>query len=196
MKKSITGWSLPYTTTVDRIKNSGGWDYLNVRIFKEDKEIGSYTRNYSPLFDTFYPFEQNGKHYALYSSHYMYTRIMTLPDCVDIGGESPKEEEYKNHFCPTGYFIPKYYFEEEDRPVNSQFGLVSGCMWGDDSSWKIQYLDLSRVAEGILQRDDRFGYIELLDDQKLSDAVRHLHPHYITLSLQQTFNIQTGKPEV
>ena len=28
-------------------------------------------------------------------------------------------------------------------------GFVAGCVWGDDSSWKIEYLDLSKADEGI-----------------------------------------------
>jgi hypothetical protein len=34
-------------------------------------------------------------------------------------------------------------------------------IWGDDSSWKLQYLDLSQIRQGIIHRDDRFGYVEL-----------------------------------
>ena len=42
-----------------------------------------------------------------------------------------------------------------------EFGFVWGCVWGDDSSWKVQHLDLSRVGEGELTRDERFGYVML-----------------------------------
>jgi hypothetical protein len=51
------------------------------------------------------------------------------------------------------------------------FGFISGCIWGDDSSWKIQFLDLSRAKEGIVERQERFGYIELSDNDTLKDAV-------------------------
>ena len=40
------------------------------------------------------------------------------------------------------------------------FGFVWGCVWGDDTSWKIQHLDLSRAHEGVLIRTARYGYIE------------------------------------
>jgi len=51
------------------------------------------------------------------------------------------------------------------------FGFVCGCIWGDDSSWKIQFLDLSEISKGKLSRDDRFGYIQLLGSaEKLKDA--------------------------
>lgn len=51
------------------------------------------------------------------------------------------------------------------------FGFVAGCVWGDDSSWKIQFLDLSRAAEGVLVRDDRFGYAEMPGRMGLREAV-------------------------
>lgn len=51
------------------------------------------------------------------------------------------------------------------------FAFVAGCIWGDDSSWKLQYLDLSQAAGGIVQRDDRFGYVELPSDLPLDRAV-------------------------
>ena len=41
-----------------------------------------------------------------------------------------------------------------------------GCIWGDDTSWKVQHLDLSRITEGTLVRDDRFGYVALATDPK------------------------------
>jgi hypothetical protein len=50
-------------------------------------------------------------------------------------------------------------------------GFVAGCLWGDDSSSKIQYLDLSRVEEGIVQRRERFGYIELPRSVALRDSI-------------------------
>ena len=39
-----------------------------------------------------------------------------------------------------------------------------GCVWGDDSSWKVQYLDLTGIQDGVIRRDERFGYAELATD--------------------------------
>lgn len=50
-------------------------------------------------------------------------------------------------------------------------GFVAGCVWGDDSSWKIQYLDLSRADEGIIKREERFGRISLADNLNLDQSV-------------------------
>jgi hypothetical protein len=47
------------------------------------------------------------------------------------------------------------------------FGFVAGCIWGDDSSWKIEFLDLSEIASGVIKRDARFGYIEMPDRMSL-----------------------------
>ena len=156
---------------------SGCWDILDVDIWMEDDsgkeiKIGHYSRNYPTLYNTFYSFKKNDQWYALYSPDYTCTRIMTLPDCKDIGGESPDEFG----FCPTGYFVPRYqkdgnekeynekYFSSNNDIFYADFGFICGCVWGDDSSWKIQYLDLSECEKGIIKRDDRFGYIELAGD--------------------------------
>jgi hypothetical protein len=61
-----------------------------------------------------------------------------------------------------GSIIPGSESWNRDREwPDGSFGFVWGCYWGDDSSWKVQYLDLSLIQEGIIMRDDRFGYVEL-----------------------------------
>ncbi len=69
----------------------------------------------------------------------------------------PKDDSQYGVFCEI-YYPPT-------------FGFVAGCIWGDDSSWKIEYLDLSRVEEGILKRDNRFGYIVLPEGLTLAKAI-------------------------
>jgi hypothetical protein len=157
----------------------GYWGYLRVGVFargkdgQPDAQIGEYTRNYSSLYRSFYPFERNGQWYALYSREYTATRVMTLPDCKDLCGESNES----NGFCPVEFYVPqvcrhrenqgKYDFWYEYAP----FGFVSGCAWGDDSSWKIEYLDLSKLSEKKLGHDARFGYIQLPTNVGLPDAI-------------------------
>ncbi len=85
----------------------GCWKHSLIGIFKDNLQIGEYERNYPSLGETtFYPFLLNGKEYALYSKHYMYTRIMSLPNCKDLFGEDDSNTEYKNHFCPAEYYVP------------------------------------------------------------------------------------------
>lgn len=142
-----------------KIENRPGtWNSLRVEIIKKnidgETKVGEYVRNYHSLYHTFCPFEQGGILYALYSPDYTGTRIMRLPDCVDMGGESRNE----HGFCPVDYFVPDEIINKE---AAGKMGFVAGCVWGDDSSWKIQYLDLSKVAEGILIRSGKFGYLEM-----------------------------------
>lgn len=81
------------------------------------------------------------------------------------------------------------------------FGFAAGCIWGDDSSWKIQFLDLSEAEKGIIKRDDRFGYIELPENQNLREAIDMYDYGYdkedysdnIRINVMQTFNLKTGK---
>ncbi|MBI3850461.1 MAG: hypothetical protein HY298_09335 [Verrucomicrobia bacterium] len=83
------------------------------------------------------------------------------------------------------------------------FGFVAGCIWGDDSSWKIQYLDMSKAETGVLKRDDRFGYIALPDSIPLSQAIDVADyqcnegeewANQITIAIQKRFDLRTGKP--
>lgn len=83
------------------------------------------------------------------------------------------------------------------------FGFVAGCVWGDDSSWKLQYLDLSRAAEGILARDDRFGYIALPDALTLEQAVDMVdyqcdlddedYSNRVGITIVQRFDLRDGR---
>lgn len=42
-----------------------------------------------------------------------------------------------------------------------QWAIYSGCLWGDDSSMKLRYIDLSKISEGVVTSDERFGYVPL-----------------------------------
>ncbi len=147
-----------YTTRVQKINNGPGrWDYLTVEILLDGEPVGSYQRNYASLFNTFVPFvhrDASGNHHilALYSRHYTASRLMRLPECVDLGGEEPS-----GGFCPTDFLVPY----DPAKGLFGQFGFMSGCVWGDDSSWKIRYIDLAEAAQGVLKPDGRLGFLEL-----------------------------------
>lgn len=83
------------------------------------------------------------------------------------------------------------------------FGFVAGCVWGDDRSWKLQFLDLSRAAEGILQREERFGYLELPDGLTLAQAVDLVdyqsdpdadYARQVRITLTKKFDLRSGRP--
>ncbi|MBV9852426.1 MAG: hypothetical protein JO250_22400 [Armatimonadetes bacterium] len=153
-----------YTTQVTTLKREPGtWDILQVDILQDGRKIGGYTRNYPSLFNTFVPFVQEGQVYALYSRNYTAARLMRLPECEDMGGEEPSP----GGFCPTDFYVP--YLPEKD--LVGKWGFISGCVWGDDSSWKIQYLDLIDAAQGILRREERFGYLEMASHLSLKECV-------------------------
>lgn len=183
---------------------AGGWSSTVVAIYQGDVQIGEYVRNH-PHFarETFHPFQIQGRWYALYSRDCTVTRIMSLPDCRDIGGEDPSPVG----FCPCDYFVPSYRlgattvrsgrsnhdFAEilwpedfADGSIEQEaqagawtigpvayvpFGFVAGCVWGDDATWKVQWLDLSRADSGILVREERFGYLELPPRMRLRQAI-------------------------
>jgi hypothetical protein len=82
------------------------------------------------------------------------------------------------------------------------FGFVAGCIWGDDGSWKIQYLDLSGVEKGVLRRDARFGYLEMPKDLTLRQAIDMDDYRYdltdeedrIAITALRRFHLPSGKP--
>ena len=220
---------------LEKIDNGNAWNGLHMGVFVTDdqgeRQIGQYDRNYHGYGEaTFCPFKLGDRWFALYSKDYTSTRLMSLPDCTDIGGEN----RHSCGFCPVEYFVPMlcgqefddsdpkpevanhrpdiwaldvggrcYWPDDKDHPHpdeakkaaylkareeshaamdawykrhpfierHATFGFVAGCIWGDDSSWKIQFLDLSKAAEGKITRDERFGYIELPSGVDLKDAI-------------------------
>jgi hypothetical protein len=162
-----------------------------VHVLRGEEVTGSYTRNYPNLFHSFYPFVQGDQEYALYSPDYTTTRVMTLPDCRDLGGEEP----HSKGFCPVDYYVP---FDSE-LGFQGQFGFVAGAVWADERSLKIQYLDLSQIAQGVLKREERFGYLHLPEGMRLKDAV--LFDYYeldhpiVKLTVVKAFHLETGQEE-
>lgn len=166
----------------------GAWKVQDVEVFYGEDKIGEYVRYY-PSYLPFAPFKMlNGKMYALYSADYTGTRVMTLPDCVDIGGE----EINSGGFCPVELWVPSYsigtlsygkhsssmavFTDELDRPdvYSMPFGFVTGCVWGDDSFWKLEAFDLREADKGILKRFQLLGYVDMpntYDGQSMSSFI-------------------------
>lgn len=154
---------------------AGAWGSTNVEVHRQGatglERVGAYERNYA-LLGTFEPFRQGARELALISRDYTRTAVLDLSSGEVIAEEAETAEG--EEFCPVGFFVPDWWDlhdgseipggeswnDDKEWPVG-KFGFVWGCHWGDDSSWKVQHLDLSRVQEGILTRDDRFGYVEL-----------------------------------
>src|ERR1051326_750983 len=242
----MLGYIAKVLETIQHSPNT--WETLKVGVYRleDDKEelVGEYHRNYSALFNTFFPCSYDGKDYALYSPDYTVSRVMELPSCRDIGGEEPSSDG----FCPVDFYVPRYIdreyidvegerhryrvnepkaeylgprtqkFYRRDEKTGDQisvekpdyaiapllyypFGFIAGCIWGDDSSWKIEFLDLSEIGSGVIKRDSRFGYIEMPDRMSLRQAINigdfkydlTDEINYITIALQKRFDLTSGK---
>lgn len=159
-----------------KVNAPGAWNSTIVEVFRRvdsrggQEKICQFERNHS-LFQTFEPFRQDGREFALISRDYAKTAVLDLGSGRVLAEESEKGSDA---FCPVGFFVPDWwdvndgsiipgneYWNADREWPQGNFGFVWGCHWGDDASWKVQYLDLSQVQHGVVQRDERFGYVEL-----------------------------------
>lgn len=158
-----------FRTRCTELSGQREWTRLLVEVLDNDAVVATYERNYQ-MYDTFEPFRQGDRMLALVSTEYTATSVMDLDTGEILGGEAPDAEG----FCPVGFYVPDWWdvwpayllpgsdsWKPHHEWPSGDFGFVWGCVWGDDSSWKVQYLDLSRAAEGIVVREERFGYLTL-----------------------------------
>jgi hypothetical protein len=79
--------------------------------------------------------------------------------------------------------------------LSLDIGFVAGCLWGDDKSWKLEVIDLSLAAEGIITRSARFGHVQL-GKMPLAEAVLDSYlPHWesrATIIRQERRDVRTG----
>lgn len=197
-----------YTTRVTATSEPNAWQTVHVDVLDGDAVIASYDRNYSML-QTFEPFRQGDRPFALISTDYTATSVMDLQTGEIIAAEDPNE----HGFCPVGFYVPDWWDLHDGsalpgstrwRPADDEwpggdFGFVWGCVWGDDSSWKVQYLDLSSVRAGVIRRDDRFGYLKLATDTKLvpRDFIRCSSwqgERRVEFYVERGYDLTTGAP--
>jgi len=154
IKANKAGWDYSIVTIFDGAAEIGSYE-RNFPSFGEQ---------------TFEPFEIDGAWYALYSRHYTCTRVMSLPGCRDLGGEEPHAHgfcpvelyvpRYKSvvRINKNGEPSESWKFEDEGEKYDCDktdsfgnpvtvgswqslgIGFVAGCLWGDDSSWKLEVL--------------------------------------------------------
>lgn len=180
------------TTEVHDYNQPGAWNGLDVTVVDADGlPVATYERPYPSLMQTFEPFNQwDGERWwpmAVISDRYTRSAVIDLTSGELLAAEEPT----KFGFCPVEFYAPTFCdafcspddhslctpeaLKEwaDDYPLSHYCGtwaLVAGCIWGDDSSWKVEYLDLSRVREGVLTRSQPFGYHELPDNLSLREA--------------------------
>lgn len=186
----------------------GTWNSTVVEVFRrpnasgESEKICEYERNYSML-QTFEPFRQGSREFALISSDYSKTAVLDLGTGSVIAEEIESSEE---GFCPVGFYVPDWwdvndgsvipgseYWNADKEWPDGGFGFVWGCHWGDDGSWKVQYLDLSQVRQGIVRRDERFGYIELATFGFQSPCLKPDPPEPQTIARPQFIQVSRRK---
>ena len=198
-----------YTARVTTTSPPGKWTQVHVDVLDGETVIAGYDRNYSML-HTFEPFRQGDRDFALISAHYTATSVLDLRTGLVIAAEEPAG----GGFCPVGFYVPDwwdlhdgkklpgsmYWHPDDDQwPAAGDFGFVWGCVWGDDSSWKVQYLDLSTVQDGVIRRDDRFGYLKLATDTKLEprDFIRCSSwqgERRVEFYIERGYDLTTGQP--
>jgi hypothetical protein len=175
---------------IEKVKDENGREYPKIGIFENEEKVGEFLRNYSSYgVRTFAPFKIKDQWFALYSPNYTCIKIMSLPDCQEIGGE--KSSAYG--FCPVDIFVPQYQihewtdkdgeiqevkeydpecFEPEKEIFYENFAFVAGCVWGDDNSWKIEIRDISQTHEGIIKNIPEWGYYEIPHNLSLKECVK------------------------
>jgi len=171
-----------------------------------------YERNYAML-QTFEPFRQGNREFALISRDYTRTAVLDLTS-GEVVAEETQLGGAGTGFCPVGFFVPDWWdvqdgsklpgsehWDSDDEWPVGDFGFVWGCYWGDDSSWKVQYLDLSRVQQGIILRDGRYGYVELATHPKLAarefiDCSFHAGKCTVTFSALTSFDLHGGVKKI
>ncbi len=207
----------------------GTWDSTMVEVYRRDftsgglERICQYERNYAML-HTFEPFRQGSREFALISRDYTKTSVLDLAS-GEVIAEEAQDGPPGAGFCPVGFYVPDWwdvndgssipgskFWNADDEWPGGDFGFVWGCYWGDDTSWKVQYLDLARVQQGVINRQDRFGYVELATSGFENPCLTYNSnlldesppPHFIqlwrekgltrvTFAVEMTFDLNTGK---
>lgn len=73
-----------------------------------------------------------------------------------------------------------------------EYGFLSGCIWGDDTSWKLRFIDFSKLGDKVLSIEERFGYFELPHSRKLRDCVRNWSVDCFELVQLRRFHTKKG----
>jgi len=181
---------------------------LNIEVLNDEHDvIAKYSRNYGALMRTFEPFRQGDRAFALISTDYTATSVMDLATGKIIASETPDS----GGFCPVGFYVPDWWdlhdgsilpgssgWKVDYENPKGNFGFVWGCIWGDDSSWKIQHLDLSNIQNGEIKRDERFGYVKLASNPDVHPKEFISCSFYngkctVELKTENDYDLATGK---
>lgn len=195
-----------FTTRCTQLSGEREWRRFLVEVLDGGTVVATYERNYD-MYDTFEPFRQGDRLLALVSPHYTATSILDLETGEILGGEEPDGEG----FCPVGFYVPDWHdvWSESRLPGSSiwtaanewpigDFGFVWGTEWGG-GGWSVQYLDLTRACEGVIERDERFGSFLLasrpgVPGSEFIHVYRTEQQTSVTFHIQSRFDLLSGKP--
>jgi hypothetical protein len=206
----------PYRFTLTPIKN-GPHHGDSTRCLVEAVDgismlrVGEFAFNYSHSLDKIIkPFKVGDDWYCTYSTSYTKIAVAKLTERFehidsDIGGEGG--------FCPVEVVIPykviwrklpeepvvyrwtypkdDEYDDDPDYEVEyASFGFYQGCKWGDDSTYKLRYLDFSKLKDRKLGVSAPFGRFELPRDGRLVDHINldHIDEGLLHLSRNEDFS--------
>lgn len=106
---------------------------------------------------------------------------------TDDSTEPSEEADFLDQVNHSGYQHTTY----------CNFGFLSGCVWGDDTSWKIRYIDLSKIQDKELVIIEKFGYWQIPNSLKLKECVdmTNWEPdhQWIQLTKFESINLETDQ---
>lgn len=130
---------------------------------------------------------------------YYIPRYNIMKGTVEISG---KVNEFTTCGVDTEYENIEEFIAEWKDPnfVETQFcnfAFMCGCVWGDDTSWKLRYIDLSQIPDKVLTISEKFGYWELPGNMTLRKCINMSgwepdHP-WIELTKMEHVNLVTGE---
>lgn len=176
----------PFKLRVARTPTGKGtWDVRDCEILRDGNVIGAFRYGYSGgIQHIFCPFQYKEQWYCLYATSYMALSLGRLTDKLEHIDSTADE------FCPVEAAVPFHYFnhagwersgsdsdkeyifhsyewdadygEPHEFAGWADFGFFCGCHWGDDTSYKLRFIDLRAIAEGKLLIDDKpLGYFDM-----------------------------------
>lgn len=124
-------------------------------------------------------------------------RYVKTESFYDDKGE---KKSYDAYYADCDCTFEEFQIEVNDKEFVAlkycNFGFMSGCIWGDDSSWKLRHIDLSKIPDKELIITDKFGYWEL-PSKPLKECIRmdgwEEGHEWIRIQREESFNVVTNE---
>jgi hypothetical protein len=159
--------------------------YTAVRVMKLHKDRIEDWCGQDPTTDGFCPVE-------IYVPRYR-----SVKSSFESGG---KTHEFETYAVDCDYKTEEDFtadMPEFDSEQYTDFGFLCGCVWGDDTSWKILYIDLAGVPNKVLSITSKFGYWEMPRSLTLKQCVDmsgwEPDHHWISLTRAEHINLKTNE---